>query len=190
MNLYLRLLWLWIAGRRRSHVPLLGPCRTPFRVRLPDLDLFRHMNNAKYFALMDLARVDLLQRAGFLPKLFENGIYPVVTAESMIFRKSLNWRQRFDIETTVVSWDDTSMLLAQRFLLGETEVASGLVRARFLRRQGGTVPTSELIALSGEAVERPIPPAWLPAWEAAFTAGMGDAHRVVKSVRRESADRR
>jgi YbgC/YbaW family acyl-CoA thioester hydrolase len=164
MNLWFRLLWLWFAGRSRSTVPVLGPCRTPFRVSLFDLDVFRHMNNGRYFTIMDLARVDLMRRSGFLTRLDAQRFFPVVTAESMYFRKSLNWRQSFEIQTDVVAWDEKSMYLTQRFFLGADEVALGLVRARFLRRSGGSVPTSEILALAGEPLHAPIPDPWLTQW--------------------------
>jgi len=178
MNLWLRLLWITIVGRSRTRVGPLGPCRTPFRVSLFDLDLFRHMNNGRYFTIMDLARVDLMQRSGLLTKLNRAAFYPVVTAETLFFRKSLNWRDRFDIESEVVGWDEKSIVMTQRFFVGNEEVAGGLVRARFLRRSGGSVPTAEIIALAGID---PTPPThdWLRAWTAVFNAGIpGDRNAV------------
>ncbi|MES3032630.1 MAG: acyl-CoA thioesterase [Gemmatimonadota bacterium] len=177
MNLWLRMLWMWLVGKSRSRVGPMGPCRTPFRVGLLDLDLFRHMNNGRYFTIMDLARVDLMRRSGFLATLNRAGFYPVVTAESLFFRSSLNWRDRFEIETEIVAWDDRSLLASQRFFRGGEEVAGGLVRARFLRRSGGSVPTDELLALLGEDVTHPPTPAWLQAWLEVFNAGMPGSPR-------------
>jgi YbgC/YbaW family acyl-CoA thioester hydrolase len=172
------MLWLWIAGRSRPAVGVLGPCRTPFRVALTDLDIFRHMNNGRYFTIMDLARVDMMRRSGLLTKLTGAGMYPVVTAESLSFRKSLNWRQQFEIETEVVSWDEKSLTLSQRFFVGTEEVAGGLVHARFLRRSGGSVPTAEVIALAGESIAQPVEPEWLGTWLVLFRAGIpGSARR-------------
>ncbi|MBC7842817.1 MAG: acyl-CoA thioesterase [Gemmatimonadaceae bacterium] len=172
MNLWFRMLWLWLAGRSRSAVPVLGPCTTPFRVGLFDLDLFRHVNNGRYFTIMDLARVDMMRRSGLLTKLNAAGFFPVVVTESMVFRKSLNWRQRFEIETQVVAWDEKSLTVTQRFRVGGDEYATALVRARFLRRSGGSVPTAEIIALSGEALAHPPTAPWLDAWIAQLDAGM------------------
>ena len=60
MKLYLRLLHLWLLGRRRSRVSVMGPVRTPFRVWPTDLDLLRHVNNGVYLTIMDIGRLDLL----------------------------------------------------------------------------------------------------------------------------------
>lgn len=156
MNLWLRLLWLWLAGRWRTPVHPLGPCRTPFRVSLGDLDVFRHMNNGRYLTIMDIGRVDLMRRSGVLARINRAGFYPVVTAESITFRKSLNWPQPFDVETAVLQWDEKSVIMSQRFLVGNVEYASALLQARFLRRSGGSVPTAELFALVDEPLTPPV----------------------------------
>ena len=163
INLWLRLLWLSIVGGSRTPVPLLGPCRTPFRVSLFGLDVFRHMNNGRYFTIMDLARVDLMRRSRLLAKLNAASFFPVVTAEPMFFRKSLNWRDRFDIKSEVVGWDERSIVMSQRFFVGSDEVAGGLVRARFLWRSGASVPTAEIVALAGADITQPPTPDWLDA---------------------------
>ncbi len=177
MNLWLRLLWLAIVGGSRTPVPPLGPCRTPFRVSLFDLDVFRHMNNGRYFTIMDLARVDLMRRSGLLARLNAAEFFPVVTAESMFFRRSLNWRDHFEIESEVVGWDEKSIVMSQRFFVGGEEVAGGLVRARFLRRAGGSVPTADVVALAGADIMHPPAPDWLDAWVSLFNAGIPGSRR-------------
>ena len=111
MNLFLRLIWLAVAGRFRRAVSALGPCRTPFRVWPSDLDVLRHVNNGVYFSLMDVARVDLIRRAGLFGKLRERGWYPVALAETIQFRRSLTLFQRFDIVTRVLGWDEMALLI-------------------------------------------------------------------------------
>ena len=155
MNHFFRLLWLALVGRRRAPVPVLGPCRTPFRVLPTDLDVLRHVNNGVYLSLMDVARVDLMNRAGLAGVLRERGWYPVVVAEAIQFRRSLTLFQRFEIVTRVLGWDDKAFVLEQRFFRGEEPIATALVRARFLARGGGTVTPDEIVAASGEPVERP-----------------------------------
>lgn len=149
MNLLFRLLWLAIVGRFRSRVSTLGPCRTPFRVLPTDLDVLRHVNNGVYFSLMDLARVDLMRRAGLFAKLAQRGWYPVVMAETMQFRRSLKLFQRFAIVTRVLTWDEKGILVEQRFERGGETVARALLRSRFLGREGERVPTADILALAG-----------------------------------------
>ena len=182
MNLWVRWVWLWLKGRTRAPVHPLGPCRTPFRVSLFDLDVFRHMNNGRYFTIMDIARVDMMRRSGMLAKLDRAGFFPVVIAELMLFRKALSWGQAFEIETELVAWDEKSLLVSQRFLIGDDEVAGGLVRARFLRRSGGSVPTAEIVALAGGDIEHPEKPEGLDDWIALFNAGVPRVVRVTTIV--------
>lgn len=177
MNLLFRLLWLAIVGRFRPQAPILGPCRTPFRVLPTDLDVLRHMNNGVYFSLMDVARVDLMIRSGLYTKLRQRGWYPVVTAETIQFRRSLQPFQRFDIVTRVLTWDEKAIIIEQRFERRGELVARALMRGRFLQRGGGTVATADLLALAGvDAGAPPVPPIAADArWTADYATWLGDA---------------
>ena len=58
MNLWFRLLWALISWRSRSRINMHDVGVRSFRVWPTDLDIFNHMNNGKYGALMDLGRLD------------------------------------------------------------------------------------------------------------------------------------
>lgn len=161
MNLILRLLALSFLSRRRSETSPLGPCRTPFRVWPTDLDVLRHVNNGVYLSLMDLARVDLLSRAGYSSAIRARGWYPVVAAETISFRRSLTVLQRFEIVTDVIGWDDKAFYLTQNFERGGVVVASAVVKARFLARGGERVSPQSIMDLSPEPVEQPVLPEWV-----------------------------
>ncbi len=164
MNLYLRLLHLLLVGRRRTRVPVLGPVRTPFRVWPSDLDVLRHVNNGAYLTIMDVARLDLLARAGVAPRLKAEGWYPVVIAETITFKRSLRLFERFDVRTQVIGWDERSLFLQQDFLRGDGLVASAVVRARFLGRDGSKITSRQVLDLAGH---HPAPleiPRWVTEW--------------------------
>jgi acyl-CoA thioesterase FadM len=162
VNLLVRLLWLLLAARFRSRCHVLGPVRTPFRVMPTDLDVLRHMNNGIYLSLLDLARTDLLLRSGLFRPVRERRWYPVVTAESIRFRRSLTLFQRFHVETRVLGWDDRSVYLEQRFLRGEEVVAAAFIAGRFLGPEGSVTP-GEVLALAGLDATTPHD---MPAWGA------------------------
>jgi acyl-CoA thioesterase FadM len=164
MNLFLRLLLLFLTAPFRPRCELLGPARKRFIVWPPDLDVLFHVNNGVYLSMLDVARVDLLLRSGMARQLRRNGFYPVVAAETIRFRRSLQLFQIFDVETTVVAWDDKAFIIQHRFLRGEELVAEAIVRARFLRRGGGTVSSRELLDLVGRSEPSPPLPAWIEAW--------------------------
>jgi acyl-CoA thioesterase FadM len=164
MNLFLRLLLLFITFRFRPPCDVLGPSRKRFVVWPPDLDVLWHVNNGVYLSMLDVARVDLMLRSGMARRLTRAGIYPVVAAETIRFRRSLQLFQAFEVETRVLGWDDKAFLLEHRFLRGDELVAEAVVRARFLRRKGGSVASRELLQLIGREQPTPELPGWIAAW--------------------------
>ncbi len=160
MNLFFRLMWLRVAARFRSRCGVLGPVRTPFRVLPTDLDVLRHVNNGVYLSFMDLARVDLMSRSGLMPALTTRRWYPVVTSETIRFRRSLTLFQRFDIETRVLGWDAKAFFVEQRFIRGHSAIASAFVIARFLRPGGSVAPAEILAAAELSDLPEPVLPDW------------------------------
>ena len=180
MNLLLRTLWLLLLGaRRRAVSPVLGPCRTPFRVRPLDLDILGHMNNGRYLSLMDLARMDLMVRSGLWKQLRANGFYPVLVAEAIQFRRSLQPWERYEIETTLPGWDERDFFGVQRFIRTNGEVvATAIIRARFLKydrgmRRAGSIPPAQIVALAGLGPDSPPLPEWI-------TGAFGEVHRQLR----------
>jgi acyl-CoA thioesterase FadM len=167
MNLFLRLLLLLLTARFRPRCEVLGPVRKRFVVWPPDLDVLLHVNNGVYLSMLDVARVDLMLRSGMAERLRKHKIYPVVAAETIRFRRSLQLFQAFEVETTVLGWDEKAIIIQHHFLRWGELIADAVVRARFLRRQGGTVSSRELLEIL-DVAERvgPSPelPPWVDAW--------------------------
>ena len=164
MNLFLRLLWLRLSAHRRGPVSLWDTVSTPFRVAPTDLDPLFHMNNGKYLSLLDLGRVDLMLRSGFWGRLDERGWYPVVAGQTITYRRSLKLWQRFDLHTRVVGLDDRWIYLEQTFAVGQEIYAAAMVRARFLRKTGGSVGHDELEEMTGPFGDHLAVPDWALAW--------------------------
>jgi acyl-CoA thioesterase FadM len=164
MNLFLRLLLLLLTARFRPRCPPLGPARKRFLVWPPDLDVLLHVNNGVYLSMLDVARVDLMLRSGIAPLLRRHGIYPVVAAQTIRFRRSLQLFQAFEVETTVIGWDEKAIIIQHHFLRRGELVADAVVRSRFLRRRGGTVSSRELLELTGLTGPSPELPPWIDAW--------------------------
>ncbi|WBU37169.1 acyl-CoA thioesterase [Homoserinibacter sp. YIM 151385] len=155
---------------RVSKAPSLEPTdvgRMSFRVQLSDLDELRHMNNGVYLSTMDLARVDLISRTGIWARMQEHGVYPVVAAQTISYRRSLELGQRYDIETRIVGYDARAAYLEQRFVVDGEIVARGYVAGRFLRRRGGVVSMEELGEITGVDVTAHPVPDWMREWAAA-----------------------
>ena len=164
MNLFLRLLLLLFTSRFGPRCDVMGPARKRFLVWPPDLDVLWHVNNGVYLSMLDVARVDLMLRSGVTAKLRRAGVYPVVAAETIRFRRSLQLFQTFEIETAVIGWDEKAFVIQHRFLRGAELVAEAFIRSRFLRRRGGTVSPAELLELLDKPRASPPLPEWVAAW--------------------------
>src|SRR6188768_1710455 len=134
----------WFRSRRRSKLGVHDVAVTPFRVLPTDLDVLGHMNNGVYLSIMDLGRMDLLVRCGAWAQFSRLGYYPVVSSETITFRKSLQPWQRFTVETRMAGYDEKAAIVEQRFVVDGEIYAQGFVRGRFLKKSGGTVSLAEL----------------------------------------------
>lgn len=164
MSLLPRLLLALLTYRFRPRAALLEPTRKTFVVWPPDLDVLGHVNNGVYLTMLDVARVDLLLRSGCVGALRARRYYPVVAAETIRFRRSLQLFQRFETETQIIGWDDKALLVRHRFLRRQETLAEAFVRWRFLQRGGGTVPTERVLEALGHAGPSPALPSWVEAW--------------------------
>ena len=66
MNLILRLIFIIVRARYRPRLQPFDISVVHMRVLPNDLDLQLHMNNGRFLSIMDLGRVDLMIRTGFL----------------------------------------------------------------------------------------------------------------------------
>ncbi|WP_261540152.1 thioesterase family protein [Burkholderia multivorans] len=181
MNLLLRLFFTLLLSRRRSRVGLLDACATTFRVLPSDLDVLGHMTNARYFSILDLARVDFMIRSGMWPRLKARSWYPVVTSETIRFHRSLKLWERYQVLTQIIGWDEKHVFIEQRFVRDGVMVASGVIRARILKRGGGTLGTSALLEVAKVTQQSPPLPEWVVRWSEA-EGGM----EMARSVRKQS----
>lgn len=164
MNLFLRLLLLFLTAWLRPRCDVFGPSRKRFIVWPADLDVLGHVNNGVYLSMLDVARVDMMLRSGMIWTLRRRGFYPVVAAQTIRFRRSLRLLQSFEVETTVLGWDERAFLLQHHFLRSGELMAEAVVRSRFLKRTGGGVSPQELLEVLGRTGPSPALPAWIEAW--------------------------
>lgn len=164
VNMLFRLLLLRLRCRLRPRLSIWDTATTPFRVVPTDLDVLRHMNNGTYLSIMDLGRMDLMIRSGMWEQFSARGWYPVVAGQSITYRRSLTLGQRFEIASRVVGFADRWIYLEQTFTLRGTIVAQAMVRARFLKRSGGSVEQHELEEVTGPLPAQLEVPAWVREW--------------------------
>lgn len=164
MNLWLRLLRVRLTASRRGRTGLWDTVVTRFRVVPTDLDTVGHMNNGRYLTLLDLGRLDLMVRSDLWERCRRRGWFPVVAGQTITYWKDLTLGQAFEVHTRVAGVDDRWVYLEQTFKRGETEHARALIRACFVERGNGRVPTTELEEELGGFPDHLSVPDWVRSW--------------------------
>ena len=163
LNIWVRLILTVASKHWRSDIKIDEACSTPFIVVPTDLDLNMHMNNARYFAWMDLARLDLLQRTSLLKVFRSKKWFPVVADETLSFGKSLDLFDKVNVITKIRGWDEKFIFLEQRFERNEETVAGGIVKSCILNKDG-PLPTSVVMSALMLNEESPELSSWIKDW--------------------------
>lgn len=164
MYLFFRLMKVGLFSRYKKKVGLLDTIELSFITWPTDLDIFLHMNNGRYFSILDLCRFDCLVRNGVAQKLKENKWFPVVAAESIEFKKSLKLFDRFIVKTNLLGWDEKYFYIQHIFMSHEKIYAKAIIKGRILKREGGTISTREMLDLVGFKHVTPKVPEWILHW--------------------------
>ncbi|KAK2900473.1 hypothetical protein Q8A67_008588 [Cirrhinus molitorella] len=85
------------------------------RVVLHDVDLC-HMNNARYLRECDFARFSLYMRNGVFKGVRALGATMVVGATTIRYRRPLCVGEAFELRSRIVTWDEKSFYVEQRFV--------------------------------------------------------------------------
>jgi acyl-CoA thioesterase FadM len=164
MNLWLRLLWLLASARWRGALaPPFGVSQLPFRVMPHDLDTSLHMNNGRYWTLMDLGRTDLLVRMGLWRSVLKNGWTPVVSAGKIRFRRELRLWRAFTLKTAILCWGDTWAVMEHRLVSLNAEGrevvnATAFVRVGIYDRKARAfVPIQAMMEAMDVTAQSPLP---------------------------------
>jgi acyl-CoA thioesterase FadM len=156
MNLWFRLIWLLLTARRRSALSLPNDFSVlSFRVWPHDLDISFHMNNGRYLTLMDLGRLDLMVRSGLWRHVLRHRWTPIASAITVRFQRELRPFQKFRIETRLLCWGATLVVMEQTFVIdGGPRDGQAAARALFKgglydRKEKKFVEISTLMGLLG-----------------------------------------
>jgi acyl-CoA thioesterase FadM len=182
MNLWFRLIWLLVTARWRGRLePPLAVSELPFRVMPHDLDTSLHLNNGRYWTLMDLGRTDMLLRMGLWRAVLKNSWTPIVNAGTIRFRRELRLWRAFTLKSRILCWSEIWAIIEHRVVSrresGEEVInAVALVRVGLYDRKAkGFVPIQRMMEEMGIAAESPPAPeealAFLSAEEALKRAG-------------------
>ncbi|MDO5634366.1 MAG: acyl-CoA thioesterase [Micrococcus sp.] len=168
MHLLLRTLLVILRAKRRSRLSPWDVSSVPLRALLTDVDFAWHINNGQYLGLFDLGRWDLMERAGLLQAVQRRGWLPVVQAEQIAFRRSVEFGKKFSLDTKFLGFGDRALWFEQRIVVDGEVYVRGYVLARLRAKDGHPVSDAEIREVfaelgfdpdGGEGV-----PAWLTQW--------------------------
>src|SRR5919112_4463179 len=162
MNLWLRVLGLIVSTFFRARLnPVSDVSRLSFRVWPHDLDTSLHLNNGRYWTLMDLGRTDIMIRSGLWRSVLRNGWVPVVGAGQIRFRRELRPFRSFTLETRILTWSDSHVVMEHRLVSRSQDGRSilnaiALVRVGLYdRRERRFVPMDRLLGEIGIEAKAP-----------------------------------
>ena len=156
MSAWLRLLFTLIRSSRRNKLRPDEESALHFRVWVTDADV-SVMNNAKYLTIMEMGRVDLMFRAGFLKLSRAKGWAAPLASISVQFNRPLKRFQRFQLRTSLIYWDEKYVYLRHLIERGDQKVAVGVARVVILSKRGRVRPSEALAAL-GHSIDPPVIP--------------------------------
>lgn len=173
MNLWFRLIWLILCTPFRPRLTLPHDVsRLHMRVMPNDLDTNLHMNNGRFFTIMDLGRMDLLFRGGATWRIIRGRHWaPIMGAASMRFRLALDFWQAFTLETRLLCWDTQWFYIEQRFVIASgpkkgAVAAIGLLRGGFYDGKNKRIlPVAEMMDTLHLAIPSPPEPDYVTTWK-------------------------
>lgn len=150
MNLYIRMIWVYLVSLRRPRLPLLGAVSSLRLLTFPnDIDINMHVNNSRFLAYADLNRLDLFIRTGFLHVAVRKGWMPIIAEHTMVYRKPLKVFRKFDAEMVFHSYDEKYFYMTHSFKVGDTVIAEGTSKAVIRGRKAVLPPQQVLDELRG-----------------------------------------
>lgn len=167
--MWIRLIRVLLAARFRTSLPLFGESCLSFCVLPGDLDYNIHMNNARYLALMDVGRVDLILRTGMWRAMWQHHWSAVLAGSLVRYRRSLKPFQRLTLKSQLIGWDEKWFYIEHRIEAGGMLTCQAIVRGAFLGADGIVLP-ARLASAVGHAGASPVLPVWAASWREADRA--------------------
>lgn len=101
-----------------------GESRLSFRCLPTDIDFNWHLNNARYLMLADVGRVDIFFRSGLFALMRRNNWAPMLGGVQTVFVREIRLWQRFDVVSTIETWEGSQIIGRHRFVHENGETAA------------------------------------------------------------------
>ncbi|MCC5780876.1 thioesterase family protein [Nitratireductor sp. B36] len=158
MYVWMRLLRVAATRKSRGVYRLGDESKLSFRCLPTDIDMNIHLNNARYMMLADMGRIDIFLRSGLIGAARQRGWAPLLGGLQTAYVREVRLWQRFDVISTIETWDGTQIIGQHRFVLGDGRVAAMILTTGgvYDYKGRGFVPVEEVMgALGVDAAPRP-----------------------------------
>jgi acyl-CoA thioesterase FadM len=155
MHVIFRTLLILLKSRRRRRITPWEASEITLRALPTDVDILMHINNGQYFSLFDLGRYDMMVRSGLWAGAKKRGWHPVVQAEQITFRKSVNLWTKFQIHTKFIGVDDRCFYIEHRVVVDGEVYVRAHVAGRLIGKSG-PVPIADILDMASES-GHPVP---------------------------------
>lgn len=175
MNLYVRLLLVWLRNLAAETRHFSHASQSRFRVLPHDLDAFGHMNNGRYLQIMDVARTEWMLQTGVATAIRKQRWSPILGGGVIRYRRSLRLMQNYGVRTRLLGWDQRWFYLEHSFADEQNRCAAVGVTRAGLRSQGSWVHADAVANQVHPGAESPTIPRhvfdWIELEEAMFRHG-------------------
>lgn len=178
---WLRLIRVGLTCIGKPHIGVLDATCIRMRAWPNDLDLNLHVNNGRYLAFADIARMHWFVRSGAMHVAVRERAVPVVGDAVAKFRRDLRLFDAFEIHTRMLGWDSRWGFMEHRFVRGGRVLGVVAVRGLFKGPDGPIEPQVFLDRL-GAHRESPDLPQWTKEWN-------DGCESLTVLLRREEAER-
>ncbi|TYR29404.1 thioesterase [Mesorhizobium microcysteis] len=124
MYVWARLARMMLTARSRGRYRMGDESRLTFRCLPTDIDSNGHLNNARYMMLADVGRIDIFARAGLIGLARKHGWAPMMGGLQAVYVREIKLWKRFDVVSTVETWEDTQVIGRHRFVLEDGRTAA------------------------------------------------------------------
>jgi acyl-CoA thioesterase FadM len=124
MYVWARLARMAATTGRRGPYRVGDESRLTFRCLPSDIDRNIHLNNARYMMLADVGRIDIFLRSGFFRLCRERGWTPMMGGLQAAYVREIKLWTRFEVVTTIETWQGSEMIGRHRFLLEDGYTAA------------------------------------------------------------------
>jgi len=151
MYVWLRLAHMMATAKSRGRYRMGDESRLSFRCLPTDIDSNLHLNNARYMMLADVGRIDIFARAGLIDLARKHGWAPMMGGLQAVYVREIRLWKRFDVVSTVETWEDTQVIGRHRFVLenGQTAALVMTTAGVYDFRQRRFVPIDDIVAALG-----------------------------------------